>query len=152
MTRLYFTFSSCNVFLGLICVKINGLGSRLHSVDKMGVWRNVVCKLVMHSTLVGNVWGLMIESPKWRRYWPWKTYYVTSHCGSWLNWDMRCLGGRWINIHFGWIYGRAPTPSSSTSSGGLTSTRNGIHTWNRWQQMQVQINNNCTYQPFTQTS
>ena len=55
MTKLCFTFSSCNVVLGLVCVMVNGLGSRLHSVDKGGIWRNVIGKLVIHGTLVVNV-------------------------------------------------------------------------------------------------
>jgi len=55
MTRLRFTFSSCNVFLGLDCVRVNGLRNRLHSVDKRGVCRNVIGKLVAHGTLVGTV-------------------------------------------------------------------------------------------------
>lgn len=37
MTRLCFTFSICNVVLGLICVRVNRLRSRLHSVDKRGL-------------------------------------------------------------------------------------------------------------------
>ena len=42
MTGLCFTFTTCNVVLGLVCARVSGLGSRLHSVNKMGVWRNVI--------------------------------------------------------------------------------------------------------------
>ena len=69
MIRLCFTFSSFNVVLGLVCIRINGLGSRLHSVDKWGLWKNVVGKLAIHGCLVGNIRGLMMESPKWERDW-----------------------------------------------------------------------------------
>ena len=59
MTGLCFTFTTSNVLLGLVCVRVSGLGSGLgsgvHSVNNMGVQRKVVCKLTVHGALVGNV-------------------------------------------------------------------------------------------------
>ena len=55
MTKLCFTFTTSNVLLGLVCVRVSGLGSGLHSVNNMGVWRNLVGKLAVHGALVGNV-------------------------------------------------------------------------------------------------
>jgi len=55
MTRLCFTFTTSNILLGLVCVRVSGLGSGLHSVNNMGVWRNVVGKLAIYGALVGNV-------------------------------------------------------------------------------------------------
>ena len=59
MTGLCFTFTTFDVLLGLVCVRVSGLwsglGSGVHSVNNIGVWRNVIGKLAVHGALVGNV-------------------------------------------------------------------------------------------------
>ena len=69
MTGLCFTFTNCNVLLGLVCVRVSGLGSSLHSVKNVEDGRKVVGKLAIHGALVGNIRGLMMKNHKWRRQW-----------------------------------------------------------------------------------
>jgi len=70
MTILCFAFSSCNVFLELVWVRVNGLGSRVNRVEKREVRWNIIGKLIVHGYLVGNIRGLVIESAKWGWDWP----------------------------------------------------------------------------------
>jgi len=63
MTKLCFTMSSSNVLLGLLRVRVNGLGSKVDNVGNRGVGWNVICKLLGNECLVRNVCRMKRERP-----------------------------------------------------------------------------------------